>query len=87
MDSSILFKHVKLKFLVVACLIIWISTIALAQSPAYQLYNLEVPGAVSHAAIVAADFNGDHKIDLAVATMGGLQKTNCEWRKSAPRGA
>jgi uncharacterized protein (TIGR03437 family) len=53
-------------------MIFWISSLALAQSPTYQLFNLSVPGSIGLAAAVAADFNGDHKIDLAVATMGGV---------------
>jgi uncharacterized protein (TIGR03437 family) len=51
--------------------VLWISTIAFAQSPTYQLVNLSVPGGVGTAVVLAADFNGDHKLDLAVATMGG----------------
>src|ERR1700690_3499244 len=54
-------------------MIFWVSTLARAQSPTYQLFNLSVPGSIGLGAVVAADFNGDHKIDLAVATMGGSQ--------------
>ena len=61
----------KPKFLVSAC-IFWISSLALAQSPTYQLLNLAVPSPLLPGAIVAADFNGDHKIDIAVASMGGF---------------
>jgi uncharacterized protein (TIGR03437 family) len=62
---------VKLKFLAAICIVFSISVAGLAQSPTYQLFNLSVPGSIGLAAAVAADFNGDHKIDLAVATMGG----------------
>ena len=62
----------KPKFLVSTCMIFWISSQALAQSPTYQLLNLAVPSPLLPGAVVAADFNGDHKIDLAVATMGGF---------------
>jgi uncharacterized protein (TIGR03437 family) len=62
---------VKPKFLVSTC-IFWISSLALAQSPAYQLVNLAVPSPLLPGAVVAADFNGDHKIDIAVASMGGF---------------
>ena len=61
----------KPKFLVSAC-IFWISSLALARSPTYQLLNLAVPSPLLPGAIVAADFNGDHKIDIAVASMGGF---------------
>ena len=61
----------KPKFLVSTC-IFWISSLALAQSPAYQLVNLAVPSPLLPGAVVAADFNGDHKIDIAVASMGGF---------------
>jgi uncharacterized protein (TIGR03437 family) len=63
---------VKLKFLWARCIVFWISTAAFAQTPTYQLSNLAIPSIVGPSAVVAADFNGDHKIDLAVATMGGL---------------
>ena len=62
----------KPKFLVSTCMIFWISSLALAQSPAYQLFNLAVPSPLLPGAVVAADFNGDHKIDIAVASMGGF---------------
>jgi uncharacterized protein (TIGR03437 family) len=55
-----------LKFLLATC-----ATIAFAQSPTYQLFNVVVPGSVGLGAVAAADLNGDHKIDLVVATMGG----------------
>ena len=47
----------------------------MAQNPTYQLYNLAVPGppGVNPAATVAADFNGDHKMDFAVATQSGSE--------------
>ena len=61
----------KPKFLVSTC-IFWISSLALAQSPTYQLLNLAVPSPLLPGAVVAADFNGDHKIDIAVASMGGF---------------
>jgi len=53
-----------------AAIILGISAIAFAQSPTYQLVSLSVPGTVGTAVVLAADFNGDHKLDLAVATMG-----------------
>lgn len=55
-----------LKFLLATC-----ATVALAQSPTYQLFNLVVPGSIGQGAVAAADFNGDQQIDLAAATMGG----------------
>ena len=62
----------KPKFLVSACMAFCISVLALAQSPTYQLVNLAVPSPLLPGAVVAADFNGDHKIDIAVASMGGF---------------
>ena len=62
----------KLKFLWTGCIVFWISVVALAQSPTYQLINLALPNPLLPGAIVAADFNGDHKIDIAVASMGGF---------------
>ena len=65
----------KNKFVVPVCVLIWIPAVSLAENPTYQLYNLVVPGppGVNPAAIVAADFNGDHKIDFAAATQSGSQ--------------
>jgi uncharacterized protein (TIGR03437 family) len=62
---------VKLKFLWAGCIVFW-TVVALAQSPTYQLVNLSLPNLLSPGAVVAADFNGDHKIDIAVASMGGI---------------
>src|SRR5712692_8113020 len=66
-------KKMKNKSLVPVCMLLWIPAVSLAQSPAYGLYNLAVPGSsgVGLGAVVAADFNGDKKIDFAVATQSG----------------
>jgi uncharacterized protein (TIGR03437 family) len=48
--------------------------ILLAQTPTYDLYNLSLPGTADAnglAAVVAADFNSDHKTDLAVVGQNG----------------
>jgi uncharacterized protein (TIGR03437 family) len=61
---------VKLTLLLATWFVFRIS--ALAQNPTYQLFNLAVGPPVAPSIVIAADFNGDHKIDIAVSTMGGF---------------
>jgi hypothetical protein len=63
---------VKLEFLLAICAGFPIPVVAWAQNPTYRLVNLAVPGSVGLSAVVAADLNGDHKIDLAVVAISSV---------------